>query len=177
MRACLRGSRVFMLTVYICVCHICFRQSIFSQAVGGRVLMGARLSRKLPESIRKRDSPSRCIEGGGLPMTSFTLAHCLFDPVAAPLPVIPHSAVSVLCVCALSVCECLCFVGLESFFHTCHGSPPKLYNLEALIPPTQPLPALPLFQTTLAPTDRALCVTLTCLFLQGLLTQPQDHLE
>lgn len=100
MRACLRGSRVFMLTVYICVCHICFRQSIFSQAVGGRVLMGARLSRKLPESIRKRDSPSRCIEGGGYPWhhshsptVSLTLLLHLF--LLYPI---------VLCLCAVCMC-------------------------------------------------------------------------
>lgn len=34
-------------------------------------------------------------------------------------------------------------------------------------PPTQPLPALPLFQSTLAPTDKALCVILTCFLSTG----------
>lgn len=33
--------------------------------------------------------------------------------------------------------------------------------------PTQPLPALPLFQTTLAPSDRVLCVILTCFLSTG----------
>lgn len=127
-----------------------------------------------PQNPFRKEARLQALLKGGLPMTSFTLAHCLFDPVAVPVvslflfllsPTGPCLCVWG-CLCALTVCLCFCLLGK---LHTCHGSPPELCNLEALTPPThtQPLPALPLFQTTLAPTDRALCVTLTCFLSTG----------
>lgn len=122
------------LCLLVCI-YVCFRPSIFSWAVGGRVVMGLRLSRKFPESIQKRDSPS-CSAERGCPW-HHSHSPTVSDPVA----------VSVACCCfllspiglCLRMCMCtsvcLCFVSMESFFHTCYGSPPKLCNLEALVPP------------------------------------------
>lgn len=90
MRACLRESCVFMLTcVHLCLCYVSGRVFSPEQYVVGRT-KGLRLSRKFPESIQKRGSPSRSAEAG-LPMTSFTLTHCLFDPAAVSVVCCPSS--------------------------------------------------------------------------------------
>ena len=189
MRACLRGKSVVVLTcVCLCFCYISFRERLF--------LLSSRrfgwLSRQFPESCRK-DSPSRSAKGGGgathdiIHTRPLSLWPCccvcccvlflfLLSPIGKGLCLYE-------CMCVfLWISVCLCFVSLESFFHTCYGSPPKLCNLEAPPPThththTAPCLHLPLFQTTLAPTDRALFVHWHGFCLQGLPTQPQDHLE
>lgn len=104
-------------------------------------------------------------------MTSFTLTHCLFDPFAM-------SAARCFSSCyppqaSAHECECMAmyvsvFCKLAKLFPHLLWLASKLCNLDALIPPPpQPLLTLPLAPTTLALTDRALCVILTCFLSTG----------
>lgn len=91
---CMRGCCMFML-IFMSV--LCPRHSISLWAGQGQVDMDLWLSRKFPESIEKRDSPSLSA-GGGCPW-HHSHTRCLCDPVVGcSLPVTPHSTLPV-CVC------------------------------------------------------------------------------
>lgn len=87
---------------------------------------------------------------------------------ALPLPLIPHRAVPVcVCVYVCIISGCVFLRAGKAFFSHLLWLTSKTLQPWGSHPPTQPLPALPVSQTTLAPTDRALCVILTCFLSTG----------
>lgn len=146
--------------LYIYVCCICFRDQNFllsSRRSGG---YGPVLVKNIPR-IHSEKIFAFMLCWRGLPMIAFILAHCLINPVSLSATCCFSTCYRAVPMCESVAVSCLCLF------------PHLLWLISKTLQPwgshspTEPLPALPYFQTTLVPNDRVFCVILTCLLSTG----------
>lgn len=103
MHACLCGNCVFMLTcVYLCLLYL-FQAEHFLLSSRRSGVYGSTAVKKIPR-IHSEKRLAFMLRWRGLPMTSFTLAHCLFDPVVA----VSVGALFLFLLSPIGPCVCMC---------------------------------------------------------------------